>query len=172
MKYVQSCILAASITVVLCSCSSGSRITFTPVPQSTVEFLWRNPLPTPSIVWEIFTIAEPQLGFEHAICMNINQNSIWEPGDWDGDISRRIQRTAVTRIDGEIVPAVFVEFGTAIGVFAPQIGDEPPERIGSHGGTTSVCFDAEIRDPGVHLASIEFYSRSGIRYEHTWAFMR
>jgi hypothetical protein len=108
---------------------------------------------------------------EQSICIGIKEIIVWEQGDWGGDVHERIQRTTIVRIDGEIVPATFSVFGTALAILATQVGNQPPEQIGSVGGTV-VCVDATYLSTGVHLATIEFSSRSGIQYRHEWAFVR
>lgn len=171
MRLTRTTILAAVIALFGSSCSTSSKTSFTPIPQSTVEYLWRNPLPTPPFIGWLYTVTEPDSGYEQAICIGIRENIVWEQGDWGGDVHERIQRTTIVRIDGEIVPATFMVFGTAVSILATQVGNQPPEQIGSVGGTR-LCVDATYLSTGVHLATIEFSSRSGIQYRHEWAFFR
>ena len=132
--------------------------------QATALFISSHPFPTPSFVNQA-TLWYGNSGFEEALCISIAESAIWKPGQFYPVTYDEVNRSFQISIDG--YGPIKVSFYQSGGIITRYDGNS--NIIGSHGGTTTVCFDGDLTYHGNHYASIQFES-GGIQYKYIWNF--
>jgi hypothetical protein len=132
----------------------------------TAESLMRQPAPAPD-----FAFVGPfpgKVGPAERICVDLLPGRFWEPGDESEELSPHLAKNTKLLLDGQpISPAYresFVWTGPGI-----RKSDGKGNLIGSHGGSVAGCFSVNLA-LGLHIATIQVLSTSGVLYSYTWAF--
>jgi hypothetical protein len=102
------------------------------------------------------------------LCIVLVEKYLWEPGDEADTLgSHLVDHTQLT-LDGERISTKYRGDFTLVG---PQFskGDLNGQYLGSHGGFAEGCFSVNL-GPGLHLATIDVISTSGVVRSYTWAF--
>jgi hypothetical protein len=135
-------------------------------PQYSAEELWKNPLPTPGVINELWTEPGQALGYKRALCVGIWTYALWEQNE--RDVYLAVQDTTGITVDGQIISRRDMNIGMLTILIFRR--DEQGNEIGSHGGDIHTCFEIPQLSPSLHVATIRFESNAGTPYIHEWAF--
>lgn len=125
---------------------------------------WDNETPLPD--WIQFI--DDSFSNSNMIYVQIVEEAIWEPGDTANGLGQRIGKTLTIQVDGVEIPDSEI---FALGEFAPptQVFDETGSLIGSHADIVHLYFTVNV-PPGVHTATIQITSTSGVIHSYSWEF--
>lgn len=155
---VKQAVFVIPCCILICiSCTAHGNQTL----QLTAEALLLNPLPQPEFIVDMPSYPP----FE---CVRINQEPIWELGDYASELSIHLANTMEIVVNDTHLPSSAINATRSLAAF-PMYDDEDG-IIGFYGGTISACFSVSNLAPGAHIATIKLFSLSGIEYSYTWAF--
>jgi hypothetical protein len=132
----------------------------------TAESLMNRPLPTPDYM--TFSPFPGKIGPAEKICLEIYPSEIWEPGDSADVLDNHIDANMTLWLDRQQMSRQFREPFFRIGILIDKY-DGNGKFAGSHGGPIYGCYSVNLA-VGLHIASFEIVSTSGVRYLYTWAF--
>jgi hypothetical protein len=149
-----------SVLIILLVVCVGCSAEATPIPPATMQALQQNPLPTPAYVHMLSTVVTPSAW----TCMvDLRTPIIWETGEFDDDVTNRMQRTLRLTIDGQrIYDVTFAELNLLVRYNSQNT------PVGSHSSNMRICVESISLTSGAHHAVLEFSSRSGNVYRHEW----
>ncbi len=119
----------------------------------TAESLMRQPAPTPD-----YMFVEPfpgKVGPAERICVDLLSNRLREPGDKSDALSLHLERNTRLILDGQLIPEKYLASFLITGL--------------GGAGILSGCFSVNLA-LGLHIATIQVTSTSGVLYSYTWAF--
>ena len=132
------------------------------------ESLWsllRKP-PLPSWIIDVNESSDSNL-----LHLVVNERVIWETGDDVFSLAKQITSTLQAEIDGKVLPTDEV---FTIETFQPPIYeyDDEGNLLGSHYGPFDVViFVPENVSEGLHKATVQVTSTSGIIHSYSWYFV-
>jgi hypothetical protein len=155
--------LLLCITIVILLSQSTPNIAYIP----SLESLLKSQTGKPSFIEHIdddsrVTNDPPD------ICLYIREYDIWEPIDEGADVYQSIRNTTNVLIDGDIIPPVTAI--SDINLIAHCINGDLRNCVGSHGGTTGICFGVGGLGLGQHIAYVDFKSTAGKQFLYAWGF--
>lgn len=102
------------------------------------------------------------------ICVYVREYDIWEAINNGSDVYNSIQNTKNVIIDGNVTPPVMVI--SDLNLISHCFNGDLRNCVGSHGGTTGICFGVGNLAISQHIAYVEFQSTAGKRFSHMWVF--
>ena len=135
---------------------------------STAENLWEHPQPKTDVFMGI-NLWRRATGSVDEVCAELSAFHIWEPGDFDHDVSDNVGANEF-KVNNVVIRSsdrMYAEVATSITRFD---GGWRGNVLGSHGGPIDVCFKTENVPEGLNLAELRFKSTSGKLYSYNWAF--
>ncbi len=128
--------------------------------------LLRAPEPTPSYISLAPSPGSTRSSMKE-ICVWLDPGALWEPGNLAEELDQQLMTSLRLTLDGSPIPiprSNLIYSGPLYGEV-----DKGGRFAGSHGGFVSAC--APITpSKGLHLASVQVTSMSGVVRKYVWAF--
>jgi hypothetical protein len=151
------------LSLPLCACSIPAPSI---EPNPTVQALMQNPLVKPDQIAGVEPLPGSRQSSVNKVCATLSYSNLWESGDTED----RIVNTFLSRLKLTVDERSILPDSQSFLYSGPNmiVQDNSGKILGDI-GTFYVCFPIVVAK-GIHLATLQLTTTSGIVHSYAWAF--